>query len=88
MRINSRYKLRNLAGESVLFLQGEVDGKTSKLMTFNEASVLLWNNFCDKDFETEDVANFILSEYDIDVQTARKDAEEWVEVLRKYGVLD
>ena len=88
MRINSRYKLRNLAGESVLFLQGEVDGETSKLMAFNEASVLLWDNFCNKDFETEDVANFILSEYDIDVQTARKDAEEWVEVLRKYGVLD
>lgn len=88
MKINPEYKLRMLAGESVLFLQGEVDGKTSKLMTFNEASVLLWNNFCDKDFETEDVANFILSEYDIDVQTARKDAEEWVEVLRKYGVLD
>lgn len=88
MKINPEYKLRKLAGESVLFLQGEVDGKTSKLMAFNEASVLLWNNFCDKDFETEDVANFILSEYDIDVQTARKDAEEWVEVLRKYGVLD
>ena len=88
MRINSRYKLRNLAGESVLFLQGEVDGETSKLMTFNEASVLLWNNFCNKDFETEDVVNFILSEYDIDEQTARKDAQEWVEVLRKNGVLD
>ena len=88
MRINSRYKLRNLAGESVLFLQGEVDGETSKLMTFNEASVLLWNNFCNKDFETEDVVNFILSEYEIDEQTARKDAQEWVEVLRNNGVLD
>lgn len=88
MRINSRYKLRNLAGESVLFLQGEVDGETSKLMTFNEASVLLWNNFCNKDFETEDVVNFILSEYDIDEQTARKDAQEWVEVLRNNCVLD
>ena len=88
MRINSRYKLRNLAGESVLFLQGEVDGETSKLMTFNEASVFLWNNFCNKDFETEDVVNFILSEYDIDEQTARKDAQEWVEVLRNNGVLD
>ena len=88
MRINSRYKLRNLAGESVLFLQGEVDGETSKLMTFNEASVLLWNNFCNKDFETEDIVNFILSEYDIDEQTARKDAQEWVEDLRKNGVLD
>ena len=80
--------MRNLAGESVLFLQGEVDGETSKLMTFNEASVLLWNNFCNKDFETEDVVNFILSEYEIDEQTARKDAQEWVEVLRNNGVLD
>ena len=88
MKINPKFKLRNLAGESVLFLQGEVDGKNSKLMTFNEASVLLWNNFCNKDFETEEVENFILSEYEIDEQTARKDAEEWVDVLRKNGVLD
>lgn len=88
MRINPKFKLRNLAGESVLFLQGEVEGETSKLMAFNEASVLLWDNFCNKDFETEDVANFILSEYDIDEQTARKDAQEWVDVLRKHGVLD
>ena len=88
MKINTKYKLRTLAGESVLFLQGEVDGKTSKLMTLNETSAWLWNNLQAKEFETEDVVKLLLSEFEIDEATAKNDAEEWINTLKGYNIFE
>ena len=88
MKINLKYKLRTLAGENVVFLQGEVEVKTSKLIALNEASVFLWNSFKDKDFTMDDVTNLILSEYDVDEETAHKDAQEWVDSLKNCGILE
>ena len=88
MKINPKYKLRTLAGENVVFLQGEVEVKTSKLITLNEASVFLWNSFKDRDFSVDDVINLILSEYEVDAETAHKDAQEWIDSLKNCGILE
>ncbi|MBR4197326.1 MAG: PqqD family protein [Bacteroidales bacterium] len=88
MKINPKYKLRTLAGESVLFLQGNVDGTTSKLMTLNETSAWLWNNLQAKEFETEDVVKLLLSEFEIDEATAKNDAEEWINTLKGYNIFE
>ena len=87
MKIDPKFKLRTLAGESVLFLPGQVGGETSKLLALNEASALLYQQFKDKDFGIDDIVDFILSEYEIDEPTARNDAREWVETLKKHGVI-
>lgn len=88
MKINPKYKLRTLAGENVVFLQGKVDVETSKLLTLNETSVWLWNNLQDKEFETEDVAKLLLSEYEVDETTAKNDAEEWINTLKGYNIFE
>ena len=88
MKINPKYKLRTLVGDSVLFLQGNVDGTTSKLMTLNETSAWLWNNLQAKEFETEDVVKLLLSEFEIDEATAKNDAEEWINTLKGYNIFE
>ena len=88
MKINPNYKLRTLAGENVVFLQGKADVETSKLLTFNETSAWLWNNLQGKEFEIEDVAKLLLSEYEVDETTAKNDAEEWINTLKGYNIFE
>ena len=87
MKINPKFKMRSLAGENVVFMQGKVDEETSKLISFNQTSVFLWNSLKDKDFSVEDVAELILSQYEIDKDTALRDAKEWVETLKTNNIL-
>ncbi|MBR0072947.1 MAG: PqqD family protein [Bacteroidales bacterium] len=88
MKINDKYKLTVLADENVVFIPGTVDGEQSKLMVLNATSTWLWENLLGKDFETKDVVNLLLSEYDVDEATATADAMEWVSLLDSYNIFD
>ena len=87
MRINQQFKLRKVAGEDVLLIQGQVGGEMSKVIAFNETSVLLWNNFVGKDFEVVDVVACLTETFDVDNVTAMQDANDWVQMLQNYGVI-
>lgn len=88
MKINPKYKLRTLAGENVVFMPGTAEKETSKLMVLNDTSAWLWNNFFGKEFEIEDVAKLLLSEYEVDETTAKNDAEEWINTLKGYNIFE
>ncbi|MBR4804054.1 MAG: PqqD family protein [Bacteroidales bacterium] len=88
MKINTKNILRTLAGENVVFMPGNVEKETSKLMVLNETSAWLWNNLQGKEFEIEDVAKLLLSEYEVDETTAKNDAEEWINLLRAYNIFE
>ena len=88
MKINSKFTLRSLAGENVVFMPGTAKKETSKLMVLNDTSAWLWNNLFGKEFETEDVAKLLLSEYEVDEATAKTDAEEWINTLKGYNIFE
>ncbi len=85
MRINPNYKVSSLAGENVVFVPGVAERDSSKLMVLNETSVWLWNSLKDMDFQLQDVVNLLLSEFDVDQNTASADAQEWLDTLSKYN---
>ncbi|MBO4741919.1 MAG: PqqD family protein [Bacteroidales bacterium] len=88
MKINPKFRLRSLAGENVIFMPGVVDKDTSKLMVLNETSAWLWNQLEGKDFDTEDVAKLLLSEYEVDETVALHDSEEWISLLASHHIFD
>ena len=49
----------------------------------NETSAYLWNAIQGKDFTVDDLVELLTQEYDVDKQTARKDAQalanQWLE---------
>lgn len=87
MRIKKGYKVRNIADENIVVCQGTLNMDFTKVIYLNKTSVELWNQFEDKEFTLEDVADFLCSKYGIDSERAVKDGQKWIDALTGCGIL-
>jgi hypothetical protein len=87
MKINTKYKVRQVAGENIVLVQGRNPGDMTSVVAFNDSSLYLWNSLLDKDFEMEDVVSLLTERYEVDGAVAAKDAESWIKTLEEKGLL-
>lgn len=87
MKINPLFKVRNVAGENLILLQGKTSGDMTRVVAFNASALLLWNSLYEKDFCLADAVHILLDTYDVDEPTATADADRWVATLRDNGLL-
>ena len=87
MKFKDGYKVRSMAGENVVIMQGTVGSDMTRIISLNDSSLLLWNELQDKEFEVADVANILVENYGIDLATAERDAKTWVEKLQECGLI-
>ena len=83
MKAKTGFNLRNVCGEQVIVAEGRENIDFSNIISMNETSAYLWNAIQGKDFTVDDLVELLTQEYDVDEQTARKDAEalanQWLE---------
>ncbi len=83
MKAKTGFNLRNVCGEQVIVAEGRENIDFSNIISMNETSAYLWNAIQDKDFTVDDLVELLMQEYDVDEQTARKDAQalakQWLE---------
>ena len=77
MKIREEYKVREMAGEHVVIMQGRLGVDMTKIISLNESALYLWNALAGKEFSVDDAAR-----YEVDDATAARDAAAWVEKLR------
>ena len=87
MKINPIYKVRKIAGENIILLQGKTGGDMTRVVAFNESALLMWDSLQGKDFSVDDAVAVLLDNYDMEEATARADAGKWVETIRENGLL-
>lgn len=88
MRINPEYKVREIAGENVVILQGEYGADMTRIITLNESALLLWNELLGREFTVEDAADVLFKSYDVEETTALRDAQLWIDKLSECKLLD
>ena len=88
MKINSNFKLREIAGETIIINQGTANINMTKIISLNESAALMYEQLQDKDFTLEDAAAVLVENYDIAEQQAQTDATAWVESLKKCGIIE
>ncbi|MDE6857229.1 MAG: PqqD family protein [Alistipes sp.] len=88
MKIRNQYKVREMAGEHVVIVQGRCGADMTKIISLNSTSLFLWNELSGRDFSVEDVAGLLTSSYDVDAETAARDAGAWVEKLRSCNLVE
>lgn len=88
MRINSNYKIREIAGETIIVNQGTANVNMTRIISLNRSAHLLYQEMAEKDFTIEDAAKVLVDTYGISNERALKDAENWVESLKQCGVID
>ena len=88
MKFIEGYKVRSMAGENVVIMQGTAGSDMTRIISLNDSSLLLWNELQDKEFEVADVAAILVENYGIDTEIAERDAKAWVEKLHECNLID
>ncbi len=84
MKIVKDFILREIAGECVLIPTGVTTQEFNGLITLSETAKFIWENIENVDSFQEMIA-LILENYEIDEQTATKDAWEFINQLTETG---
>ena len=88
MKINSNYKLRSVAGETIVVNQGTTGVDMTRIISLNTSAKLLYEELQGKDFAVEDAARILEKTYGIGHEQAMTDAAKWVESLRGCKVIE
>jgi hypothetical protein len=87
MKIKDGFMLREIAGSWIVVPIGQRVVEFNGLMTLSESGALLWKEL-EKGAEKEQLVEKVLSEYDIDRDTAESDVEEFVAEVSEKGLCE
>ena len=88
MKINPNYKLREIAGETIVVNQGTTQVNMTRIIALNATARMLYEAWMDKEFTTEEVAKSLVETYGIGDEQALHDAAKWVESLTQCGIIE
>lgn len=86
MEIKKQVILRSVAGEHMLIPVGETVLEYNGIFMITESGKFLWENIVNGADEKE-LADLLSNEYGIDTNTAAADVNEFLEMLRTFGII-
>lgn len=87
MKINPNFKLRLIAGETIIVNQGTPDADLTRIISLNASARLLWERLSGKEFTQADVASVLIDTYHVSTEQAEKDAAVWINGLKDSHLL-
>ena len=83
MKIKEGFKLRTICGEHVVCGEGSANVNYSSLISLNETASYLFEHLQGTEFTEDTAVELLLSEYEVDRETAARDVKalfaKWVE---------
>ena len=86
MKIRDTYILRSVAGENLVVAVG-ANVNFNSVMTLNETGKFLWEKLT-ADTTKQALIDALLSEYDVDKETAERDVSAFIEKLKINNILE
>ncbi len=87
MRIKEGYLLRTVAGSNIVVPVGEGTIDFSGVIQLNEVGAFLWKAL-EKGSDKESLVKLLLSEYDVDKETADKDVSDFLVKLKEASLIE
>lgn len=87
MRIDRKKKIRDVAGEHIVIMQDGTLADMTKVVALNGTALWLYNELKEREFCVDDVVAALTAQYDVDTATAQHDAAEWVESMKREGLI-
>ena len=88
MKIKKGFELRTVCKENIIVAFGEENIDFSKVISLNESAALMWRAVLGKDFSAEDMADALMQEYEVDRETAVKDAQAMLQQWLEVGLIE
>lgn len=88
MKIKKGFVLREICGENIVAAEGLENISFNKLISLNTTAAFLWKKVADKEFTPEEMAEYLIEQYGIDMALALKDAKELAQAWLDAGVAE
>jgi hypothetical protein len=88
MKIKSNYKLREIAGETIVVNQGTANVNMTRILSLNTSAKLLYEQLSGREFTAEDAARVLSDTYGIGEEEALLDARKWMDALIENGIAE
>ncbi len=88
MKIKKGFELRDVCDEHIIVAYGIENIDFNKVISLNESATYLWKNVVDKDFDVETLVSLLLQEYEVDAETAKRDAGVLLDEWTKAGLIE
>lgn len=88
MKIKKGFVLREMCGENIVAGEGLENISFNKLITLNATAAFLWKKVEAKEFTPEEMAEYLVEEYGIDMDLALKDAKALAQAWIDAGVAE
>ena len=89
MKIKTGYLVHEVAGNFVVIKIGQEAVNFNGLITLSESAKMLWDLLNRSEGATiEELVNKLVSEYEIDEETAKNDTLEFVQSLKDNNILE
>ncbi len=86
MEIKKQVVLRSVAGEYMLIPIGETVFEYNGIFMLTESGKFLWENI-ENGAEPDQLKQLLMAEYEIDSDTASADVDEFLEMLKTFGII-
>ena len=88
MKLKEQYKVREMAGEHVVIMQGKLGNDLTRIISLNESALYLWQAIEGKEFSVNTISELLTEQYGIDDQIATTDAQRWIDKLIDCGLIE
>ena len=76
--------MRNICGENIIVAEGNVNIDFTNILSLNESAAYLWQRIGDEHFDIDTLTQWLMEEYEVDIDTARQDViamvDKWMEL--------
>ncbi|MDO5125063.1 MAG: PqqD family protein [Ruminococcus sp.] len=88
MKIKDGYKLKHIAGEDIIIPLADKTKLVNGIFRLNEQGVELFNIFSESGATKDDAAKYLIDTYGISYEQATEDVEEFVQMLKKFNMIE
>ena len=88
MRIKEGFVLRPICGQNVVSGEGSANVNFAKLVSLNGSAAYLFKAVTGKEFTPDLLADLLLEEYEVDRETALRDAEALCAQWKEIGFIE
>lgn len=87
MKVKKGLMLRKVGDDYVIVATGEAAKAFNGAITLNEVCAFIWKQL-EKGKDLDEIAVAMTEEYDVDKQTAAKDAQGFITALKEAGLVE
>lgn len=86
MKISKEFIVRSVMDEYVIVPVGKTATEFKGMISTNAVGAFLWENL-QNEISVDELKKRLLDEFDIDENNAKKDINDFLDQLKKYGIL-